>query len=297
MIDQGDDQSGHDAGAAPSATVRWVAGFAGATVLGVGVILYYTTGVCNEQVTQVGTVVTVCRNLQVTDPPVIAIGLAMLLAMTAFFSEITGFGFSLKRDVRRANKKADTAITKAAGAENAAHSARQTSQLAEDLTLTVASSHVEHGFPDASAARAQLDQLISQYNTIRAQESSGPRRTSHMTMVVSRMISVLNRVALGEFDVEAHLSRSDDNGHRLAGYAFLYANPDPRFAPALVQATVADRTPFGQYWALRALRRLISLDPSVLDFNSRNEIEELLARLRPNTDRAYELRQVLAAAE
>jgi hypothetical protein len=280
-----------------NAIVRWAAGLSIAAALGVGVVLYYQTEVCDEQLAPSGEAVTVCRNLQATDPPIVALGLVALVALTAFFSEISGFGISLKRQVQRNTKTADAAISKAADAESAARSAQLTSELAQGVTLDVASARAPREKADAPTVVEQIDQLISQYNDIRAEERTGAGRTSRMTSIVSKMLSTLSGVGLDAFDLNTYLSAGDNDGRRMAAYAYLYANPDPPVAPALVDAILQEPTRFGQYWAIRALRRLVSIDPAALDLNSRRELETLLSRLGPNTDRAYELRQVLAEAQ
>jgi hypothetical protein len=117
-----------------------------------------------------------------------------------------------------------------------------------------------------------------------------------MTSIVSKMIAVLNGVGGDVFDVSSHLHKQDD-GMRLAGYAYLYANPDTRQTQELVAALVNEANHFAQYWALRALHRQVVLEPSTLDFSTRNALETLLASLGPNTDRGYELRQVLDTAQ
>jgi len=292
-----DDSTDNEADAAPSAAVQWTAGLAIAAALIVGIVLYYRTRVCDEQLTRAGKAVCVNRNLRATDPPILAVGLIVLVALSAFFSEISGFGVTLKRQVRRANKRADAAISKATDAENAAQSARQTSRIAEEVTLIAASERREQGLAGAPAIQSNIDGLASQYNQIRRQEQAGADRTSRMTTVVSKMISALSGVPADDIDLETYIADKSNDGRRLAAYAYMYANPDPRWAPGLAGAILAEPTPFGQYWAIRAIRRSIALDPSALDLNSRRQLEDLLSRLGPNTDRAYELRQALSEAQ
>src|SRR5690349_7872164 len=84
--------SSNEEGEALSNGVRLVAGAAILAALTGALVLYYRTQVCDQQLTQTGSVVNVCRTLQVTDPPVTLISLVILVALTAFFSEISGFG-------------------------------------------------------------------------------------------------------------------------------------------------------------------------------------------------------------
>lgn len=108
------------------------------------------------------------------------------------------------------------------------------------------------------------------------------------------MISTLNGVTPAPFDLPACLN-SDDEGQRLAAYAYLYPNPEPELTSQLVE-TIAKDNPFAQYWALRTLRRQLQVDPEALDRNGRRCLQELFADLDPGTDRAYELRQILRQA-
>jgi hypothetical protein len=268
--------------------VRWTAGVAIAAALGVGAFLHYGTDVCNEQLTQSGQKVMICRRLVASDPPIIAVGLVVLVALTAFFSEISGFGVSLKRDVRRTKKKADAAFS-------TSRSAEQTSELAQEVAL--ASSRGTEQPTRPLAVHEELERLISDYNAVRASGPSSSAKTQRMTTVVGSMVSLLSGSAAADFALDTYVSGTDNDGRRLAGYAYVYSNPDPRFVPMLAGAILHEDTRFGQYWAIRALRRVISLDPAALDLNSRRELEGLLRRLGPNTDRAHELRQVLDAAQ
>lgn len=88
---------------------------------------------------------------------------------------------------------------------------------------------------------------------------------------------------------------SEDSGLRLAAYAFLQTHPVPALTPLLAQTALnEDKQLFGQYWALRALRRQVSLDPESLDLHTRRRFEALLVSIGPSTDRGYELTQILA---
>jgi hypothetical protein len=63
-----------------------------------------------------------------------------------------------------------------------------------------------------------------------------------------------------------------------------------------VEALLKEDKPFGEYWAIRTLRRQVETDPTVLDRNTRRRLEAHLKDLPPGTDRANELREVLRAA-
>ncbi len=55
-------------------------------------------------------------------------------------------------------------------------------------------------------------------------------------------------------------------------------------------------TRFGQYWGVRALRRLVEADPAALDAATRRRLEHLATTLEPASDAADELRQLLRRA-
>jgi hypothetical protein len=288
----GDRAEDPDAGSASTGAsalwVRWAAaGAIGAALIG-GLTLYYTTKVCNQGLTSGGSVVEICRNLQASDPPMVACGLVALVALTAFFSEITGFGVSLKRQVRANTAKANTALTKATAAE-------QNSDVAQELALRRDAPRPGPTEADEGRElRGRIDSLVDEYNMIRKHESSGNARTTHMTSVVTHMLSELSGVPLEDFDLNDYLTDSGNGGRRVAAYAYLYANPTPSQAAELVQALLAEPTPFGQYWGLRALSRLVQRDPECLDSNSRRQLEQLAKSFGRDTDRINELRRVLS---
>lgn len=287
----------------------------GAVVLFAGVIVaaVATSGwmVCDDEVTQGGNVVKVCRHLQVTDPAVVAGAALLVVALAAFFSEVGAFGFSLKREVADARDAADSARAAAKSAKLAARTAAKVSLKAEEaaqyaqgaeesvaaaerLYTQVAASQQQ---PTTAAADVEekIQELAAEYNTIR-RSPKGDERTERMTGVVARMIALANGLAPRAVDVAPWLD-SDDRGMRLAAYAFLHTHPFPALAPQLVQAAHKEEEEgknFSQYWALRALRRQVSLDGEALDLNSRRLLERMLVRAGAWTDRGYELRQILS---
>ena len=100
-------------------------------------------------------------------------------------------------------------------------------------------------------------------------------------------------------DVDEELSTrlsSPDRQARMAAYAYLYASPDPGRITELVDAVTAEGTRFGQYWAVRALRRQVQADPSAVDAATRHRLEQLATTLDPESDGADELRQLLREA-
>ena len=86
---------------------------------------------------------------------------------------------------------------------------------------------------------------------------------------------------------------SPDRMSRMAAYAYIYANPDARRTQELVDALLDEDKPFGQYWALRALSRLVEISPASLDRNSVRELERLQQRLGFGTDRWHQVQEIL----
>jgi hypothetical protein len=257
----------------------------GAAVAGVFLAFSYER-VCNQEATNTGKIVELCRHLNITDPPMIAGGLVMLAFLGVFFTEISGFGLSLKRDVASVRDVAEDA-------RGAAQSAQSVAQVAQDLSLRAPPDRAGIA-GEVSITEQEIHRLADEYNATRHTTPSGAPRTSKMTSIVSNMISALKDVRPAPFDLSSYLN-SEDEGERLAAYAYLYANPDPRLT-SQVAAVMARDKPFAQYWALRALRRQLQADPEALDLNSRRSLERLLVALGPGTDRSYELRQLLREA-
>ncbi|MGW7824692.1 hypothetical protein ACWGLF_43090 [Streptomyces puniciscabiei] len=58
-------------------------------------VVFFTAKVCDQELASKGTVVKVCRHQRITDPPMVVLGLVILVPLGAFFSEISGFGITL----------------------------------------------------------------------------------------------------------------------------------------------------------------------------------------------------------
>jgi hypothetical protein len=234
--------------------------------------------VCDQQLSTRGKAVRVCRHLSVKDPPVIAVGLIILAALGIFFPEVSILGMSVKRGLMEAKETAQNA-------EVVANRAEDSAQVAQAVSLG-------SGKKDIERLSREIRALTDQYDKTRRALPSGTERTSKMTSIIANMISLLNGVPEDQFNVSSYL---DDKGRgmRLAGYAYLYANPDPRLVQKITAALLDEDKPFAQYWALRALHRQVEADPNALDMNTRRRLTELLERVGPGTDRAYELREIL----
>lgn len=218
---------------------------------------------------------------------VITLGLIVLafvpwLAPIVKSLELTGLG---KVEFRELIAKVDEAKGAASNADRKA-----------ELALAGARSAGEARQPDnVETPEQELGRLVEEYNRIRATQPAGALRTSSLTDVASRMVAVAPK--LTRFDVKEALLNEDDDGRRLAGYVYLYAAPDANHLGDLVRSVKEiDRTPFGQYWGLQAVGRVIernaggSVSSRVFD-----QLNELLARLKPGTDRYYVLNNIIKA--
>jgi hypothetical protein len=139
----------------------------------------------------------------------------------------------------------------------------------------------------------RLENLVQEYNKIRATMSPGFRRTSAMTEVVQKMIQLAPE--LPDFDWSKNLE-SSDRGWRLAAYGYLYTLPRVDAVGPLVDSfTRVEDKPFGQYWGLKALNQ--ALDK--IDAETAKRIEPTLdayaTRLQPGTDRHVLVSQLLSA--
>jgi hypothetical protein len=137
--------------------------------------------------------------------------------------------------------------------------------------------------------------LAAKYDEIRKTQKPGGLRTGAMTEVVGAMI------ALAPFIPKATvipLLTEEDDGKRLSAYAYIYARPEPQLLSELV-ASVADREtkPFGQYWGIQAIGRVIQTKPGSIDAQTRNSLRSFLTRLKKGTDRYYELSTIIKSLD
>jgi len=102
---------------------KWAAVAALLVSVGAIIVAFFTMRVCDQQVASTGSIVEVCRHPNVTDPPIVAIGAVAIALLGAFFAEVSGFGFTLKRAVEAAQSTA----------ENAAREVRETRQSINDM--------------------------------------------------------------------------------------------------------------------------------------------------------------------
>jgi len=138
-----------------------------------------------------------------------------------------------------------------------------------------------------------LTQLINEYNDIRQTMKPSSNRTSRMTEVIVQMVRIAPLTE--NFDLIAML-KDNDNGNRLAAYAYLYARPDYARLGDLVEALIADRAPFNQFWAIQSLGKVIGLQPdNRLPQDLMNKLQTYYDNLGDGWDRKYELAKIIPA--
>lgn len=267
---------------------EWVAASLAVLAAGTAIVVFFTAEVCDQQLSSKGNVVRVCRHPQMSDPPMVVLGLVILALLGAFFSEISGFGITLKRQVQEARSTAQEAIRETQQID--ARHQEATGDLAEGVREALNRTQ-----PAGQAAVPQtadpVDLLAARYNEIRWTMSSGRARTRAMTEVVDEMIRLLRGAP--DFDVESHLE-STDRGLRLAAAAYLYVNPDPAWARPLARQAVREDKPFNEYWALKALRAVLGGHGEQLDAETRDLLQRRMNQMSPNTDRAEQIRMLLS---
>jgi hypothetical protein len=99
---------------------------------------------------------------------------------------------------------------------------------------------------------------------------------------------------LEEFDLESTLL-SDDAGWRLAAYAYLYAKPDARSIKLLVDSVAwKEDKPFGQYWGLQAVERVVAVCKSEdIPASVLSVLQSYANKVPRGTDRDHEVRKLL----
>jgi hypothetical protein len=138
---------------------------------------------------------------------------------------------------------------------------------------------------------SQLEDLMNFYNVTRRDIPSGDLRTKKMTEIFKAMINLL--VELPNYDISQAL-KSKDNGKRLSGYAFLYNKPDYSYLSQLVDAFSKDPTPFGQYWGILTLGKLLEVKTeNKVDTDTMSKIRSFYNGLKKGIDREYELAKIL----
>jgi hypothetical protein len=169
--------------------------------------------------------------------------------------------------------------------QGAVESANRQSELALSAS-TAPSRPAAQEFSSLSDIEALADEYDDERKT-----DSGVSRTGRMTDIIWRMIEVSQRVTT--FDVSSAL-RSDSPGKRLFAYAYLYARPNcPNLSILVESVTAQENQPFGQYWGLQAIGRVMSRC-EVVPPEVKSSLKAFAKALPPGTDRAYEAKRLLA---
>jgi hypothetical protein len=144
---------------------------------------------------------------------------------------------------------------------------------------------------EMAGSREKLLALGEKYERIRDSMPSGSTRTGAMARVLAEMFK--EAASIRELDV-GPLIASSSRGERLAGIAYAHEHPSPERAETLVRALAGQEdTPFGQYWVLRALRRIAESDSRVFAGRLCQQLSAYKNRQKPGTDRRYEVTQLL----
>jgi hypothetical protein len=107
---------------------NWLVVALAAAIVIAFVVMFLTVKVCEDQMATTGDnpgPFAVCRHISITDPPVVALGAALVALIGIFYTEVSGFGITLKRTVNEAK----TAAEKAGNQAEAAHDAVSTLNL------------------------------------------------------------------------------------------------------------------------------------------------------------------------
>jgi hypothetical protein len=183
------------------------------------------------------------------------------------------------------------------GKVDEARGAAESASRKADLAKLSSDASLSEPAPSASSnvtSEGRISSLANEYDTIRNAQRSGDARTYAMTDVTRRMIEVAK--GTDHFDVKPAL-QSSDRGQRLFAYAYLYARPDAAYLIELVNSVVEkEDKPFGQYWGLQSIGRLLSSVAVEMPLDVRVKLERFLTRVPAGTDREYELKRLLRAS-
>jgi hypothetical protein len=275
--------------------------------------------VCNEQLTRDGLSVPVCRHLDLSDPPVVAAAAVLLFLLFIFLpvQEVSVLGIGLKKQLEEAKEAAKSATNAAESAQRAAKSAKEAQEAAGKAQRLAegAENSARRGAQDVIALRnvpaselagktelmdisAEVERLSTRYDENRTR----PMREPEQSNIVAEMAILFGRPGLYPGPFEPFTALADDSmGKRVAGYVYFDQHTDnPKAAfEALIKAVQDEPKEHrnGQYLGLRAARRQVEAQPGIVSLQNRRALEALLSTVGSGTDRAYELRQILALAE
>jgi hypothetical protein len=194
-------------------------------------MFYLSYTVCEDRVSNSGAVSRVCRHTQISDPPVVAIGLIIITGLGLIFSEVSGFGVTLKRQI-----------------DKASHDASEAKEQSQEA------SH------DASEAKRQSQEafLAAKYSAILTYKTASSERAAEINEIFGEMQDAVDEVQ--DFDVLAHLGNKHDAGMRFTGYAYVSRHPDSKWIPAFIRSIEEETIPINEEVALRVLKEEILKD-------------------------------------
>jgi hypothetical protein len=149
---------------------RWTVGIGLAIIAAATSFAFFAVDVCDQQLSSKGNAVEVCRHLQASDPPVVAVALILLGALGGvFFTEISAFGVTVKRHIQTVDEKAEEARAQATDAAAKAGMAR--------MQATDAAAKAEAARAEATDAAAKAEAAREAGETYLAQfrEAEGDR--------------------------------------------------------------------------------------------------------------------------
>jgi hypothetical protein len=176
---------------------------------------------------------------------------------------------------------------------NAKGAAASAERKAEYLLSSVPSTRpIASAVSTREAADQSFTQLMREYEHVRSTQSAGAARTQAMTAIVRKMIELAP--SLQNCDVAKALMSNED-GERLAAYAYLYARPDIQLiGPLVTSVTRLEDKPFGQYWGLQAISRVLTSREGVsVPDAARLQLRQFAQMVPRGTDRDYEIRKIL----
>jgi hypothetical protein len=137
--------------------------------------------------------------------------------------------------------------------------------------------------------------LAAKYDRVRRTQKPGALRTGAMTEIVAEMIAAAPSVPSATV---VPFLMEDDDGKRLFAYAHSYASPQPQVLRQLVRSvTEKEDKPFGQYWGIQAIGRVVQATPEGVDLPVRGALRKFLATLKRGTDRYYELSKIVSSLD
>lgn len=314
---------------------------------------------CGTELTSSGATKNICRDPEVTDPAIVALGVVIIATLGIFYTEISGFGLTFKRRVDEADTNARESLsqigelqevrkllqeTQADLADTNGHTDDRLTELeraireirdrldrsgggrgergherGEPEGLLVDANPAEPSppptqlpSPDVSGAddgsgmgrtgiiadELSTDEVLgyaAAYNRCRGTMVAGPDRSARMEQIFRDMRSAVRNIRVPDSGIMRALREpSNDRGIRLAAYAYLIEHPVPDLVAPLVNVAANEDKPFGQYCALRAVKKLVKASATRLTPELTAQLNEIAIVAGRGTDRAREVASILA---